>query len=64
MKNRDAMDIDDDTALVNASEVPSIEEIQQTLVSINDKPSDFFGSTEWLGSLEVRKFENSIDHTN
>lgn len=53
-KNRDdAMDVDDD-ALIGA-DVPSIEGIQQTLVSINDKPADFLHSTEWLGALEVRQ---------
>lgn len=45
------MDVDDD-ALIGA-DVPSIEGIQQTLVSINDKPLEFLNSTEWLGALEV-----------
>lgn len=33
--------------------IPSIEEIQQTLVNINDKPPEFVNSTDWLGALEV-----------
>lgn len=41
----------DDNAMIN---VPSIEDIQQTLVSIDDKPPDFLGSREWLGALEVK----------
>lgn len=45
------MDMDID-ALMGA-DVPSIEGIQQTLVSINDKPAEFLHSTEWLGALEV-----------
>lgn len=36
------------------SDIPSIEEIQQTLVNINDKPPEFLNSTDWLGALEVR----------
>lgn len=35
------------------ADVPSIEEIQQTLVNINDKPPEFLNSTDWLGALEV-----------
>lgn len=38
---------------VTANEIPSIEEIQQTLVNINDKPESFLNSTDWLGALEV-----------
>lgn len=48
----DAVDIADD-AIIGAS-VPSIEDIQQTLIDINDKPPEFLHSTEWLGALEVR----------
>lgn len=52
-RNRD-LDMDvDDSVPISSTEVPSIEEIQQTLVSIDDKPADFLGSTEWLGALEV-----------
>ncbi|EDW02488.1 probable Ufm1-specific protease 1 [Drosophila grimshawi] len=32
--------------------VPSIEEIQRTLVEIGDKPSRFIGSRDWIGTLE------------
>lgn len=52
-KNRHTMDVDPDNRLT-ASEIPSIEEIQQTLVNINDKPESFLKSTDWLGALEVR----------
>lgn len=38
---------------VNEIDIPSIEDIQQTLVNINDKPPEFLHSTEWLGALEV-----------
>lgn len=51
--NRDAMTIDGDNQLI-AADIPSIEEIQQTLVNINDKPPEFLNSTDWLGALEVR----------
>lgn len=33
--------------------VPSLREIQQTLVDIGDKPSSFIGSKEWIGSVEA-----------
>ncbi|XP_058981752.1 probable Ufm1-specific protease 1 isoform X2 [Musca domestica] len=33
--------------------VPSLREIQQTLVRIEDKPSRFVGSRDWIGALEV-----------
>ena len=35
------------------SEVPSIVEIQNALVSMQDKPSTFVKSKEWIGSFEV-----------
>lgn len=38
---------------IGANDIPSIEEIQQTLVNINDKPAEFLNSTDWLGALEV-----------
>lgn len=38
---------------MTVNEIPSIEEIQQTLVNINDKPESFLNSTDWLGALEV-----------
>lgn len=50
------MDIDggdDHHHLISANDIPSIEEIQQTLVNINDKPPEFLNSTDWLGALEV-----------
>lgn len=46
------MDADVDNRLT-ANEIPTIEEIQQTLVNINDKPESFLNSTDWLGALEV-----------
>jgi hypothetical protein len=33
--------------------VPSICAIQQLLVDLEDKPSSFMGSHEWIGSVEV-----------
>lgn len=44
-----------DNRLNVVSEIPSIEEIQQTLVNINDKPETFLNSTDWLGAFEVTK---------
>lgn len=49
------MDIDADNGLTVISETPSIEDIQQTLVNINDKPESFLNSTDWLGALEVNR---------
>lgn len=34
-------------------DVPTITNIQETLVSLNDKPASFLGSKEWIGALEV-----------
>lgn len=34
-------------------EVPSFDEIQKCLVDIGDKPSNFIGSKQWIGSTEV-----------
>ena len=34
-------------------EIPSIEQIQQTLVDIGDKSQNFVGSNEWIGSTEI-----------
>lgn len=34
-------------------EVPTLTEIQQTLVDIKDKPKSFVNSRQWIGSLEV-----------
>lgn len=33
--------------------IPTIPEIQQTLVDIGDKPPAFLGSNEWIGSAEI-----------
>lgn len=33
--------------------VPSIREIQQTLVDVGDKPASFAKSRDWIGSFEV-----------
>lgn len=33
--------------------VPSHKEIQKCLVDIGDKPSNFIGSKQWIGSTEV-----------
>ncbi len=33
--------------------MPSLNEIQQVLVDIKDKPKNFVGSRKWIGSLEV-----------
>lgn len=51
-KNRNAMDVNADHH-IGVNDIPSIEEIQQTLVNINDKPPEFLNSTDWLGALEV-----------
>lgn len=37
-------------------DVPSIRDIQQTLVNIQDKPPEFLDSKEWVGALEVSVF--------
>lgn len=46
------MDVDVGNQLT-MHDIPSIEDIQQTLVNINDKPAEFLNSTDWLGALEV-----------
>ncbi|XP_055316574.1 probable Ufm1-specific protease 1 isoform X1 [Sitodiplosis mosellana] len=51
-KNRNAMDVDANHH-IGTNDIPSIEEIQQTLVNINDKPPEFLNSTDWLGALEI-----------
>lgn len=33
--------------------MPSHKEIQQCLVDIGDKPANFVGSRQWIGSMEV-----------
>ncbi|XP_074615685.1 ufm1-specific protease 1-like [Acropora palmata] len=35
------------------SKVPSLRQIQQTLVEVGDKPNSFVGSREWIGSFEA-----------
>ncbi|WAR07085.1 UFSP2-like protein [Mya arenaria] len=35
------------------ADVPSIPKIQEALVTMEDKPSSFKGSCEWIGSFEV-----------
>lgn len=58
VKNRHSTrDLDADNQLTTISEIPSIEEIQQTLININDKPESFLNSTDWLGALEVKKMQ-------
>ncbi|GAB0090389.1 Probable Ufm1-specific protease 1 [Sergentomyia squamirostris] len=37
----------------SSQEVPTIKDIQETLVNLNDKPASFIGSREWIGALEV-----------
>lgn len=37
----------------DARPVPTISEIQSGLVTMQDKPDDFYGSKEWIGSVEV-----------
>lgn len=39
--------------------VPSLSNIQETLVTIGDKPSTFIKSREWIGSFEICLF---LDH--
>lgn len=34
-------------------EVPAFQDIQQCLVDIKDKPANFLGSRQWIGSTEV-----------
>ncbi|XP_039953688.1 probable Ufm1-specific protease 1 [Bactrocera neohumeralis] len=40
--------------------VPSIKEIQQTLVQIGDKENDFVGSHDWIGAIEVFYFLDAL----
>ncbi|XP_072943093.1 ufm1-specific protease 1-like [Epargyreus clarus] len=37
----------------NSVPIPSIPDIQQILVTLEDKPNSFLGSREWIGSFEV-----------
>ena len=36
--------------------IPSCSEIQEILVDMEDKPSSFIGSRDWIGSYEVLLF--------
>ncbi|XP_056318760.1 inactive Ufm1-specific protease 1 [Danio aesculapii] len=38
---------------VSVRHPPSVNEIQQTLVEIGDKPDSFLGSREWIGTFEA-----------
>ena len=38
---------------VKVGRVPSLREIQETLVKIGDKPPGFVGSRDWIGSFEA-----------
>lgn len=40
----------------SVAEVPSVPEIQSTLVDLGDKPRKFLNSKEWIGAVEVNKF--------
>lgn len=40
--------------------VPSIDEIQSTLVKIGDKPPSFVSSSEWIGAFEVSLILNEL----
>ncbi|GLV34514.1 UFM1 specific peptidase 1 [Carabus blaptoides fortunei] len=37
----------------SAVNVPSIMDIQKLLVTMEDKPEDFIGSRDWIGSVEI-----------
>lgn len=41
-------------------EVPTFKDIQKCLVDIGDKPSNFNGSKQWIGSTEVNFVLNSL----
>ncbi|CAH2300369.1 ufm1-specific protease 2 isoform X1 [Pelobates cultripes] len=40
--------------------IPTHKEIQQALVSVGDKPANFVGSRQWIGSIEVQLVLNQI----
>ena len=40
--------------------IPSCSEIQEILVDMEDKPSSFVGSREWIGSYEVVSFSSNF----
>ena len=44
--------------------VPSFDDIQRILVEMEDKPSFFRGSREWIGSFEVLISLNSLNSQN
>lgn len=42
-----------ESATVKEWVVPSVREIQDTLVEVGDKPAEFAGSREWIGCFEA-----------
>eukprot|EP00762_Andalucia_godoyi_P005408 ANDGO_08370.mRNA.1 Ufm1-specific protease len=40
--------------------VPSLPEIQETLVAVGDKPKKFIGSREWIGAFEISVVLNQL----
>ncbi len=40
--------------------VPSIREIQKILVEIGDKPKEFYGSSQWIGAIEISMCLNEL----
>ena len=40
--------------------IPSCSEIQEILVDMEDKPSSFIGSRDWIGSYEVLPFSSTF----
>ncbi|XP_051876357.1 ufm1-specific protease 2 [Pristis pectinata] len=44
-------------------DVPSHEEIQKRLVQAGEKPPDFVGSSDWIGSFELQAVLNTMDIT-
>jgi hypothetical protein len=47
-----------------AGQVPSLKEIQETLVAIEDKKKSFVGSREWIGSFEVCWHNSTLIYNN
>ena len=41
-------------------QVPSIREVQERLVAMEDKPPTFLGSRQWIGSVEVALVLDSV----
>ena len=44
----------------STSIVPSIDEIQQILVRLEDKPVSFLGSNQWIGTCEAAMVLNEL----